>query len=140
MTDEQIKRWLTEAETIAVVGCSDRPERTSYGIAQYLQRIGYRIIPVNPNIDSTLGEKSYPSILDLPKEMKVDIIDIFRNKKYTGDMVDQVINWSGASGKKPLVWTQIGVSSDSAKQLANDHEFPYVEDRCIMVEHRKLVR
>lgn len=139
VTDKEIGRWLNEAETVVILGCSDRPERTSYQIARYLQKLGIRIIPVNPNIEHSLGEKSYDSILELPEEMVVDIIDIFRNKRYTDEMVEEIIKWAELRKEKPLVWTQLGVSTDSARKRAAEHQLPYVENRCIMVEYRKLV-
>lgn len=139
ISDKEIGRWLNEAKTVVILGCSDRPERTSYQIARYLQKLGFRIIPVNPNIDHTLGEKSYDSVLNLPKDVDIDIIDIFRNKKYTDEMMEEIIKWSGQRGKKPLVWAQLGVSTDSARKRAAEHQLPYVENRCIMVEYRKLV-
>ncbi|MEX0994623.1 MAG: CoA-binding protein [Balneolaceae bacterium] len=138
LTDEEISCWLRESSTIAVIGCSDRPDRTSYRIAGHLQRAGYRILPVNPNIESTLGEKSYDSILTLPEKLKVDIINIFRNKKFTDKMMDQITQWSEQRGRKPLVWTQPGVSTEIAGKRADEYQIPYVANRCIMVEYSKL--
>jgi len=98
------------------------------------------MIPINPNEKEVLDEPSYDSIFDLPGNLEIDIIDIFRNKQYTEKIVKQVVEWSRESGQKPVIWTQFDVSTPQAKQLAEDSGFEYVENRCLMVEHRKLIR
>ncbi len=138
LNDQTLEKRLISAETIAVIGCSDKEYRTSYHIAKYLQRSGYRIIPVNPNISESLNEKSYASMDDIPYGQKIDIVDIFRNKKYTAEMVKQVIDWSDKTGQKPLIWTQLDVSVNEAKNLANAAGLQYVGNRCLMVEHQRL--
>lgn len=135
----EAKDLLLEARTIAIVGCSDRPFRTSHHIAQYLQNAGYRIIPVNPNIAETLGEKAYPDLQSLPTDVEVDVVNIFRNPAYTTEMVQQAVNYATETGIKPLIWTQLGVSTPRAQQLAEEADLPYVVDRCIMVEHGRWV-
>ena len=134
-----LKTTLADAQTIAVVGCSDRPSRTSYAIARYLQEVGYRIIPVNPNITTCHGEPAYPDLQSLPDDVRVDIVDIFRNPAYTAEMVESAVAYAEATGTKPTVWTQLGVSTQQAQQLAEEAGLPYVKNRCIMVEHRRLV-
>ena len=138
LNDQTLEKRLISAETIAVIGCSDKEYRTSYHIAKYLQRSGYRIIPVNPNISESLNEKSYASMDDIPYGQKIDIVDIFRNKKYTAEMVKQVIDWSDKTGQKPLIWTQLDVSVNEAKNLANAAGLQYVGNRCLMVEYQRL--
>ena len=128
---------LADARTIAVVGCSDRPSRTSYAIARYLQEVGYRIIPVNPNIATCHGEHAYPDLQSLPDDVHIDIVDIFRNPAYTAEMVQMTVDYAEATGAKPTVWTQLGVSTSEAQRLAEDAGLPYVKNRCIMVEHRR---
>ena len=130
---------LSNARTIAVVGCSDRPSRTSYAIAHYLQDAGYRIIPVNPNISTCHGERAYPDLQSLPDDVQIDIIDIFRNPAHTAEMVQSAVAYAEATGTKPTVWTQLGVSTQEAQQLAEDAGLPYVKNRCIMVEHRRVL-
>lgn len=133
-----VREILTSAKTIAIIGCSADPGRTSYRIAQYLLNHDYEIFPVNPNEKSTLGKGCYSTISEIPEDVKIDIVNIFRNKKYTAKMVREVITWSKKTSQKPVIWTQIGVSSDEAKNLAEENGFTYIEDRCIMVEHRRL--
>ena len=75
---------------------------------------------------------------ELPDDLQIDIIDIFRNKKYTAEMVQDIVEWSNKTGQKPVIWTQLDVSSIEAKNLAEENGFEYVENRCLMVEHSKL--
>ncbi len=133
-----LKTTLANARTIAVVGCSDRPSRTSYAIARYLQEAGYRIIPINPNISTCHGEPAFPDLQSLPDDVRVDIVDIFRNPAYTAEMVESAVAYAEATGTQPTVWTQIGVSTSEAQRLAEDAGLPYVKNRCIMVEHRRM--
>ena len=133
------KQTLETAQTIAVVGCSDRPSRTSYAIARYLQAAGYRMIPVNPNGEEILGERCYPDVQSIPSDVRLDIVNIFRDSAHTAAMVADVQARAEATGEQPTVWTQLGVSSQEAKRVAEEAGLPYVENRCIMVEHRRLV-
>ena len=134
-----IEELFKQFKTIVILGASSNPYRTSYHIAEYLQQNGYRIIPVNPNEEQVLGEKCYPSVFDLPKEADADAVVIFRNKIHTAEMVKQIIEWiEQKGGKKPVIWTQLDVSTPEAKELAENEGFPYVENRCMMVEHRSL--
>jgi uncharacterized protein len=121
------------AKTIAVVGLSNNPLRPSHGVSAYLQSQGYRIIPVNPNIDSSLGEKAYPSLLDVPE--KIDIVDIFRRSEFVEPVVDQAIQL-----KIPAVWMQEEVIHEKAAQKARQAGIFVVMDRCILVEHRARFR
>ncbi len=135
MTIDEI---INSTKTIAIIGLSSSQNRTSYRIGKYLLDKGFTIIPVNPNEDSVFGLKSYPKISDLPEDVEVDMIDIFRNSDYTADMVDEIVEWSEATGQKPVIWTQIGVSSNEAKSTAEKNGFTYVKDKCLMVEHRRV--
>ncbi|HMB97695.1 MAG TPA: CoA-binding protein [Balneolaceae bacterium] len=130
---------LSSAKTIAIIGCSANPGRTSRRIAGYLKKNDYKIIPVNPNEESILGEHVYDSIEDIPESVSVDIVDIFRNKKYTADMVREIVNRFKDNETKPLIWTQLDVSSDEAKRVAEENDFEYIENRCIYVDHKNLV-
>jgi len=132
------KEILDEAKTVAVIGMSEKAYRTSHHIASFLQDKGYRIIPINPNLTGqVLGEDTYNTIKDVPEELKIDIIDIFRNKQYTEAMIDEIIEWSKRTGQKPVIWTQLDVSSDAARKKAKEAGFEYVENRCAMVEYEK---
>jgi uncharacterized protein len=130
---DQITEILQKASTIAVVGLSDNPLRPSHGVAAYLQSQGYRIIPVNPEITSSLGEQAYPSLLDVPE--KIDIVDIFRRPEFVEEVVDQAIQL-----KVPAVWMQEEIVHEKAAQKARAAGIYVVMDRCILLEHRARFR
>jgi uncharacterized protein len=131
MTDRAIEQILATGKTVAVVGLSDKPDRDSYRVAEYLQRHGYRIIPVNPVIESVLGEQSYATLKDIPEQ--VDIVDIFRKPDAVGPIVDEAI----AIGA-PVVWMQLGVVNEEAAEKAGAAGLQVVMDRCIKIEHQRL--
>jgi predicted CoA-binding protein len=122
---------LRIAKNIAVVGLSSRRSRPSYGVSEYMQSRGYRIIPVNPNETEILGEKAYPSLDDVPEP--VDIVDIFRRPEGVPEVVDAAIR-IGAKG----VWMQEGVIHEQAAQKARDAGLEVVMDKCILKEYRKM--
>jgi hypothetical protein len=123
---------LRNAKTIAVVGLSSRRSRPSYGVSEYMQSRGYRIIPVNPNETEVLGEKSWASLEEIPEH--VDIVDIFRRPECVPEIVDSAIR-IGAKG----VWMQEGVVNDEAAGKARAAGLEVVMDRCILKEHRKML-
>lgn len=127
---ETIARILDECRTIAVVGLSSSLSRPSHGVAAYMQRAGYRVIPVNPNESEVLGEKSYAS-LDEVRE-KIDLVDIFRRSDEAGAAVDQAIS-AGAKA----VWLQEGVIDRAAAQRALDAGLLVVMDRCWLKDHAR---
>jgi predicted CoA-binding protein len=129
---DPITELLKRAKTIAVVGLSNSPLRPSHGVAAYMQTQGYRIIPVNPHIDESLGQKSYPSLLDVPE--KIDIINVFRRPEYVGEIVDQAIHL-----KVPAIWMQEEVINQEAAEKARQAGIFVVMDRCILKEHRARV-
>ncbi len=131
--DETLRRILTEARTIAVVGLSADPTRPSHQVASYLQHQGYRIIPVNPTIPEVLGEPSYPDLLSVPEP--VDVVDIFRPARYVPEIVEQAI----AKGAK-VIWMQLGVIHFEAAQRAREAGLLVVMDRCMKIEHQRLLR
>jgi uncharacterized protein len=120
---------LKRSKTIAVVGLSDNPLRPSHGVSAYMQSQGYRIIPVNPEIESSLGEKAYASLLDVPE--KIDIVDIFRRREFVEEIVNQAIQL-----KVPAVWMQEEVINEKAAAKARKAGIFVVMDRCILKEHR----
>lgn len=128
---------LQEADTVAIIGCSDKPHRTSYHIAKYLQQQGYRIIPVNPQLNGKqlFGKVTYDSVKQIPADITVDIMVIFRNNKYSAGSVREVAEWSQQTGQKPVVWTQLDVSSEEAEEVALEAELTYIKNRCIHAEH-----
>ena len=135
MSDDSapIKNLLQTAKTIAVVGLSSSPFRPSFGVASYMQRHGYRIIPVNPNCEEVLGEKSYSKLSDVRD--KIDIVDVFRRLEAVPQVVDEVI-----ALKLPVLWLQEGVFHEAAAEKARQAGIFLVMDRCILKEHRRLLR
>jgi len=126
----RIAELLKSAKTIAVVGLTDSPFRPSYGVSQYMQSQGYRIIPVNPMITESLGEKAYASLLDVPE--KIDIVDIFRRSEFVPEVVDEAIRL-----KVPAIWMQEGVIHEAAAEKARHAGIFVVIDKCILKEHAK---
>jgi predicted CoA-binding protein len=126
---DPITELLKSSKTIAVVGLSNSPLRPSHGVAACMQTHGYRIIPVNPLIEEVLGEKSYPSLLDVPE--KIDIVNIFRRSEYVEQIVDQAIQL-----KVPVIWMQESVIHEKAAQRARHAGIFVIMDRCILKEHR----
>lgn len=120
---------LKRAKTIAVVGLSDSPLRPSHGVSAYMQTQGYRIIPVNPKVKIALGEKAYPSLLDVPE--KIDIVNIFRRSEYVNEIVDQAIQL-----KVPAIWMQEDIVNEPAAQKARQAGLFVIMDHCILKEHR----
>jgi uncharacterized protein len=120
---------LKRAKTIAVVGLSNDPLRVSHGVSAYMQGQGYRIIPVNPQIRSSLGEKAYASLLEVPE--KIDIVNIFRRSEFVEEVVDQAIQL-----KVPAIWMQEDVVHEKAAEKARKAGIFVVMDRCILQEHR----
>jgi uncharacterized protein len=119
--------------TVAVVGLSDDPAKASHGVSAYMQAHGYRIFPVNPGITAALGEKSYASLRELP--VKPDVVNVFRLPKYIPVIVDEMLEL----GLKNL-WVQLGIRNEAAAEKAEAGGIRVVMDRCIMVEHRMLMR
>ena len=125
-SDATLRSILDEARTIAVVGLSSKPDRDSYGVARYLQRRGYRVVPVNPNETEVLGEKAYPSLLDVPTELAIDIVDVFRSAEVTPPIAEQAVR----SGARTL-WLQEGIVNDEARRIAEEGGLTVVMDLCI---------
>ena len=123
-----------------VVGLSKEPEKDSHRVSAYLKQHGYRIIPVNPFADEVLGEKSYPSLLDIPPEIQktIEIIDIFRPSKDVPPIVEQAIKLKQVYGKPFVVWMQLGIVNEAAAKAARRAGLIVVMDRCMMIEHDRL--
>jgi predicted CoA-binding protein len=135
---DPIAELLQRARTIVVVGLSDNPLRPSHGVSAYMQSHGYRIIPVNPQIDSCLGEKAYASLLDISEKdipEKIDIVNIFRRPEFVEEIVDQAIQL-----KVPAIWMQEEVIHEKAAAKARKAGIFVVMDRCILKEHRARFR
>jgi predicted CoA-binding protein len=125
-----IQNLLETAETIAVVGLSSRPDRAGYYVPAYLQKHGYRIIPVNPNLDESLGEKAYPDLLSVPQP--VDLVLIFQRSENVPPFVDQAIEIGARA-----VWMQLGITNEAAAAKARSAGLQVVMDACMLVEHRQ---
>src|SRR5713226_2092221 len=130
---DAILELLKKYKTIAVVGLSSDPMRPSYGVTEYMQAAGYRIIPVNPNETEVLGEKSWARLEEVPE--KIDIVDIFRRAEEVAAVVEGAIR----VGVK-AVWMQLGVENEGAAARARAAGLAVVEDSCILIEHRKRLR
>lgn len=133
MQTDPIHELLSRVKTIAVVGLSDNPIRASHGVSAYMQQQGYKIVPVNPQIAESLGEKSYPSLLDLPRELanQIDLVDVFRRSEFVDEIVEQAIQL-----KIPAIWLQEDVINERAAEKARQAGIFVVMDRCILKDHR----
>jgi predicted CoA-binding protein len=130
---DPIYELLLRAKTIAVVGLSESPMRPSHGVSAYMQAEGYKIIPVNPRIVEALGEKAYPSLLEVPPEVRerIDLVDVFRRPEFVDEIVEQAIEL-----KIPAIWLQEGVINERAAEKARKAGMLVVMDRCVLKEHR----
>jgi predicted CoA-binding protein len=120
---------LERYKNVAVVGLSSQTWRPSYSVSQYMQNVGYRIIPVNPNETEVLGERAYPTLDDVPGP--VEIVDIFRRPEFVPDIVESAIR-----RKARVIWMQVGVVHEAAAERARAAGLEVVMDRCILIEHR----
>lgn len=130
---DPVAALLKRSKTIAVIGLSGNPMRASHGVSAYMQTHGYRIIPVNPHVEESLGEKAYASLLDVPE--KIDIVNIFRRPEFVEAVVDQAIQL-----KVPAIWMQEDVIHERAAEKARKAGIFVVMDRCILKEHRARMR
>jgi predicted CoA-binding protein len=128
--DKTVQKILDETKTIAVVGLSSRRERPGYYVPAYLQRQGYRIIPVNPALSEALGEKAYPNLLSVPEP--VDLVLLFRRSEAVPPFVEDAVRIGARA-----VWMQSGIANDEAAGSARRAGMDVVMDRCMMVEHRR---
>lgn len=130
--DDQINNVLRKYKTVAVVGLSSNRTKAAYGVSEYLQRKGFKIIPVNPNEAEVLGERAYPDLGSIPEE--VDIVDVFRRPEHVPRIVDEAIR----IGAK-VIWMQLGVVNHAAALKAYQSGLTVIMDRCIYKDHRKLL-
>jgi predicted CoA-binding protein len=130
---DPIVEILEQSKTIAVVGLSSNPSRASYEVTEYMQSVGYKIIPVNPNETEVLGEKSYARLEDVPE--KIEIVDVFRRAEDVPLVVESAIR----VGAK-VVWMQLGIENAEAAERARAAGLIVVEDACVLVEHRRRVK
>jgi predicted CoA-binding protein len=142
MSEKEIKKILAECKTIAVVGLSREPQKDSHRVSEYMQKQGYRIIPVNPFADEVLGEKSYKSLLDIPEELQkaIDIVDVFRKPDDTPPVAEQTAKLKQKWSKPDVFWMQLGIVNEQAAEMAEKAGMTIVMDMCIMQEHKRLIR
>ena len=131
--NNRLKEILQTTKTIAVVGLSDKPDRTSYQVSKAMQEAGYRIIPVNPSIDGSLGEKAYDSLLDINESF--EIINVFRRSEHLPEIAKQA-----AQTKAKVFWAQQGITNEQAYEYLKKHDFTVIMDTCIKVAHSVIIK
>ena len=129
---ERIPYIFNHCRTIAVVGLSPKAHRASFDVARAMQSRGWRIIPINPNATEILGETAYPSLTEAARHVSIDLVNVFRNSEDVPPVVTDAI----AIGAK-AIWLQMGITHDSAAEVARAAGLRVVQDKCLMVEHRR---
>lgn len=133
-SDENLAALLEATETVAVVGIKDRPNEDAFRIPLYMQRAGYKIVPVNPKFDTVLDEKCHPTLMDA--SVPIDLVNLFRASEHVADHVDQILS---LDPPPKAVWMQLGIHHGESAQRLREAGIEVVQDRCIMVDHRRLL-
>jgi uncharacterized protein len=133
-TEATVRGLILATQSIAVVGLSERPDRASHQVAAYMQARGYRIIPINPNMDSVLGERCYPSLSAAAQDHALDMVNVFRRSEDTPPLAQEAL----ASGARSL-WLQLGIAHTQVQALCDAAQVPLVMDRCLKVDHARWV-
>jgi hypothetical protein len=136
LTDDEDLDRLLDAETVAVIGCSTTPGKAAHDVPAYLQRRGYRIVPVNPFADEILGEEAFDSLAAV--ESDVDLVNVFRPSEEVPEILDAVRERHAERGDAGAAWLQLGISHDEAAAAAEADGIEVVQDRCMKVEHGRL--
>lgn len=125
--------------TVAVVGLSKDPAKPSHDVAVYLQNHGYQVVPINPTVDQVLGQKSYPSLLSLPENLrdKIDVVDVFRRPEDVPPIVSEAVELNRVGGHPKAVWMQLGITNEAAARQASEAGLLVVMDRCMKIEHSR---
>jgi len=133
---DRVIEKILKMKTIAIVGLSRDPSRPSHDVAKYLQDHGYRLVPINPTVDTVLGEKSYASLLKLPEELKreIDIVDIFRRAEDVLPIVSDAVQLHNETGRPKAVWMQLGIVNKEAARVALESGMDVIMDRCMKIE------
>ncbi|MBF0096939.1 MAG: CoA-binding protein [Magnetococcales bacterium] len=140
VSDSQLQELLRRAKTIAVVGLSPKADRPSYRVAAYLQKAGYRIIPIRPANAAILGEACYASLDDIPAEITVDIVDVFRAADETPAVAEAAVRlMAGKPNSAGLLWLQSGIVKEESMAIARQAGLVAVQDLCLMVAHRRFL-
>jgi hypothetical protein len=132
-TDSEIRKFY-DLRNIAVVGMSKNEEKPAHLVPKFLLKHGYNIIPVNPTTTEVLGRKSYPSVSEIPNELNIDIVDVFRRSEDVPHVVDDVIKKKGIK----LIWMQLGISNEEAEKKAKENGIDVVYNRCMLEEYERL--
>ena len=132
-SDQELRSILGDVRTIAVVGLSSKPNRPSLEVARYLQEHGYRIVPVNPNETEVLGERAYASLPEVPEEIPIDVVDVFRRAEHTPEVAEQAV----ARGAKVL-WLQEGIVNDDARRIGEEAGLTVIMGVCIKKQRQRL--
>jgi uncharacterized protein len=132
-SDRELRSILGDSKTIAVVGLSSDPDRPSNEVAEFLQSKGYRIVPVTPRETEVLGERAYPSLLDVPEEIRIDVVDVFRRAEHTPEIAEQAV----ARGAKVL-WLQEGIANDDARRIGEAAGLTVIMGLCIKKQRQRL--
>jgi predicted CoA-binding protein len=138
--NETVKNVLEKYKTVAVVGLSRDPSKTSYRVAEYLKSKGYDIIPINPFADQILDKKCFKTLLDVPENIqkKIEVVDIFRLPKDVPTIVEQAIQLRKKNGKPYVIWMQLGIVNEEASRKGVEAGFTVVMNRCMMREHKRI--
>ncbi|MEA3512649.1 MAG: CoA-binding protein [Campylobacterota bacterium] len=132
---EEMKKILEDTKTIAIIGCSPNKEKASNMVAVYLQNVGYKIIPVYPKEEVILGEKVYRSLTQIPSDIKIDMVDIFRKPDVIASVVDEALQ----RGDVATIWTQLGLVHNEAAKKAQNAGLNVVQSHCTKIEHKNLI-
>jgi predicted CoA-binding protein len=127
-------REILDADTVVVIGCSTTPGKAAHDVPKYLADNGYDVVPVNPYADEVFGREAYDGLLDVPEDIDVEIVDVFRPSDELDGIVDDVLEHGGVD----VLWTQTGIADREATDRAEKAGVRVIEDRCIKVEHRRL--
>lgn len=141
LSQECAREILKKYKTVAIVGLSRDPSKTSYEVAEYLKEQGYNIIPINPFTDKILGKKSYGSLLEMPAKVQkaVEIVDIFRPAEDVISIVEQAVELRKLHGVLRVVWMQLGIMNETAAEMARKAGMVVIMNRCMMKEHKQMI-
>ncbi len=131
---------LSKYKTIAVVGASKNPQKDAYTVPQFMKDHGYKIVPINPTADEIVGEKAYPSLLELPPDVanRVEIVDVFRPSEELPQVAQQVVDFHRKYGRPFVFWAQLGLENDEAKQILSKNQIPYIMNACLRIIQKSM--